>query len=354
MATSDLQAALAKTQRNARVATVLLGQKRMKKILEKAQRDLEDRLRATVATGAGADSFTAAQLKATLVQIKAIAKDVSRGIQVTLLAGAKEAAEAASDHTLEYLAVAEKKFKGVGTQPLALREATIIDKATSGAQASVLRRLASSGTPAKNADALPHRAKDGILERYGMRTIGHFEEILQGGLVTRKPWAEVRQQITKASPFLEGAPAHWAERIVRTETMGIYGRASFESVKAADDELGDMVKIAAAVFDDRTGADSIAIHGAIRRPDEPFQSWFGLFQHPPDRPNDRSCIVPHRISWPIPDYLAWRSDAEVFARWKKEGRKGAPPPRPKMTTVPLSKFGRDEGDEEKKPERRKA
>jgi hypothetical protein len=100
-----------------------------------------------------------------------------------------------------------------------------------------------------------------------------------------------------------------------------------------------VTKILCATFDSRTGSDSFAVHGQIRRPDEAFAWWEGLYQHPPNRPNDREIVLSHRTSWPIPAELAWRSDSEVAARWALEGRKGAPPPRPKMTTVPLDRFG---------------
>lgn len=123
-------------------------------------------------------------------------------------------------------------------------------------------------------------------------------------------------------------------------TMGAYNRAGWETIRAADDELGDMCKILSAVFDDRTGWDSYQAHGQIRLPDEAFAWAGGLYQAPPNRPNDREVVVPHRISWPIPDDLAWRGDGEVAAAWKRDRRKGSPPGRPLMTTIPLARFGK--------------
>jgi hypothetical protein len=122
-------------------------------------------------------------------------------------------------------------------------------------------------------------------------------------------------------------------------TMGAYNRAGWESIRSADDDLGDMVKILCASFDDRTGWDSYQVHGQIRLPDEAFEWAGGIFQHPPNRPNDREVVVPHRKSWAIPPELAWRGDGEVMAAWRRDRRKGAPPGRPEMTTVPLSEFG---------------
>lgn len=339
---ADPRAALAESHRGARVLVAKVGGDRTKKILRRAQRELEERLRtATGLAGPGEDSFTAVQLRATLAHVRAATRYVQKGIRDSLLEAGDEAAAQAATGTVRYLTDAEKRFKGVG-RPLALDEASIIDEASSGVRASILRRLDSSGEPIEGADEEPHPAKQGILERYGLQTVGHFEEILQKSFVARTPWADVRDQLTEASPFLQGAPAHWAERIVRTESMSVYNRAGWESVREADAQLGDMLKILSATFDDRTAADSYAVHGQIRRPEEAFQSWFGLYQHPPNRPNDREVVVPHRMSWPIPDYLAWKTDGEVAARWRFEGRKGRPPPRPKMTTVPLDQIGKGE------------
>jgi len=315
-----------------------VGAARTRRILERAQRDLERRLHEAIA-GPGAGSYTAANVRAALAQVRQAARIVQLGIRGTLLDTADEAAGRSAENLSRYLASANRAFVGVA-HPLGLDLAAIVDEASSGARATVLRRLASSGTPAAGADAIPHPARAGILERYGLRTVGHFEEILQRGLIARAPWQDVVDEIASASPFLRGAPAFWAERIVRTETAGIYNRAGWEAIRSANEESGDFLKILSATFDDRTAADSYAVHGQIRRPDEPFESWYGLYHHPPNRPNDREVVVPHRMAWPIPPYLAWRSDREIAARWALEGRKGRPPPRPKMTTVPLSRIGK--------------
>jgi hypothetical protein len=206
----------------------------------------------------------------------------------------------------------------------------MVDAAIQGTNASLLRRLVGEGAG----------AKPGILARYGAATIESFEQQLQLGLVAKKSFAEMKAALIEQSPFLQGAPASWAERIVRTETMGAYNRGAWEATREADTELGDVVKILSAVFDDRTGSDSYAVHGQIRRPNEAFEWWDGLYQHPPNRPNDRETVVTHRIAWKIPAYLRWRDSGAVAARWKAEKRKGRPPERPMMTTVPLGQFGR--------------
>lgn len=122
-------------------------------------------------------------------------------------------------------------------------------------------------------------------------------------------------------------------------TMGGYNRAGWEATRAADDELGDMVKILCATFDDRTGWDSYQVHGQIRLPDQAFEWADGAYQHPPNRPNDREVVVPHRIAWPIPANLVPVGDDLVAAVYARQRKTGGPGPRPLMTTVDLGRFG---------------
>lgn len=333
--------ALGKNRRDAIALVQSVGLARTRKLLEQASADLTKRIDQKVKANTG-ESFTLTQLRASLAQITIVTRDVTLGLRGVIVDAGQDAADHAADHAVSYLASAEKAFRGVGAAPLPLREVAILEHARSGVNASILRRLASSGEPIEDADEEPHPAKMGILQRYGVETLGHFERTLQRGLLAKKSWREMRDDITEQSPFLKQAPAHWAARIVRTESMAAYNRAGWEATREADEQLGDMTKILSAAFDERTAADSYATHGQIRRPEEPFETWYGPMQHPPDRPNDRGIVVPHRISWPIPPYLQWKEPAQIAMRWRAEGRKGPPPERPLMTTVDLQLFGKQE------------
>lgn len=315
-----------------------LGLRKTRELLELSAADLRRRIAQRTRAGADQD-FTMVQMRATLAQVKHVTKNLVVGLRDTVLDVGSQAADAGAAHTVDYLTRADRAFRGVGTDGLAIKEATMLEAAQYGVRASILRRLASSGEPLEDADDEEAPAKMGILQRYGVETVGHFEKVLQRGLIAKKSWREMEADLTEKSPFLQQAPAYWATRIVRTEAMGAYNRAGWESIRDADEQLGDMTKILAATFDERTGADSFAVHGQIRRPEEAFESWFGFYQHPPNRPNDRETVVPHRISWPIPPYLQWRDAGQIAARWRLEGRKGKPPERPEMTTVELSLFG---------------
>ncbi len=308
----------------------------MRRVLARAQKDLAERLEAASARGLDDKTFTIQRLRSTIAQLTAVTQGVTTGIRTVTLTTAHETSEAAVDNTLSYIATAEKQFRG-SVQPIRFDEAAIHDEVASGTQASVLRRLMSD-------EQDPRRP--GILERYGTNVVRSFEEELQQRVIQGTPWEEVKSRLVASSPFLQKKPAYWAERIVRIEVMAASNAANLGAIHKADDELGDMVKVLSCTNDNRTGADSLDVHGQIRRLNEAFNTWNGSVMSPPDRPNDRAVVVPHRIVWPIPAGLKPYSRALVIARWMKEGRKGSPPPRPLDSTIPRDQFGAEEDDED--------
>lgn len=301
----------------------------------RAETDLIARL-AEVRSGTG--SFSEVQLKATLAQVRDVLRGVVLpGLQGVVLDGAEEAAGSAARGTVDYLNAAERAYRGVGAGPLALDEARVTDAAAVGARASVLRRLASSGKPSVMGEA-PHPAAKGILQRYGINSLAHFEEELRVGLVARSSLDEVKAKLIGRSAFLRGKPASWAMRIAVTETLGAHARAGFEATQEADEQLGDLIRVNMATFDSRSGCDSYNVHGSVRRTNEPFEyiAYDGsslMFMHPPDRPFDRAVIVSHRTSWgPLPKPLRALPDGAVVAAYKRA--KQTFYRRPLLSTVP--------------------
>jgi hypothetical protein len=185
------------------------GLDRTTDLLRAAQRSLEKRLKVAV-QGPGEKSFTAARLGSALAQVRHVTAQVTRGLGETVVDAAEDAGEMSAEHTVDYLRAADRAYRGVGTTPLALRDASMLDAGMQGARASVLRRLAGDDE---------HPAQVGILKRYGLETVGHFERIMRVGLVAQKSWDEMQEDLEDASPFLRQAPAHWAARIVRTECL---------------------------------------------------------------------------------------------------------------------------------------
>lgn len=315
----------------------------LSKLLKKAEADLTKRLNTAIHVGAG-DDFQAIHARAIIEQLRNVLVPLEKGLGELILSTSAGMAEIAAKGTIDYVRAAEEKFHGIAAaSSLRLREAMILDNAINKTQSSQLRRLMTSGEPESELHT-PHKGKFGILQRYGENVVTKFEERLAQKYLARKPWDEVREELVSESPFLQmlgGTEAtRWAERIVRTESAYAQNKANFIATKEMDESLGDMVKILSASFDNRTSADSYAVHGQIRRMNEMFESWYGAYMHPPNRPNDREVVIPHRLSWPIPAELAYKSDAEILARWIYEGRKGTPPNRPKMTTISLDLFGK--------------
>lgn len=322
---SEAVRALGVSRKDALDLASKIGQKEALAFLKAADAELTARLTRNIRAKRGG-KFTAVQMRAALEQIRFVTNEVKRSMRASVLSIGGKASDLATGNVISYLDKANKQFSGVAS-PLAIREASMLMKAKMGVESSVLRRMSTE-------------RKDGILDRYGDQVLSTFEQKLAVGVAVGKTWEEMREDIINASPFLKSQPASWADRIVRTEVMGAYNRATWEATKEANDQLGDLVRILAATFDDRTGWDSYQVHGQIRRTGEAFQWAGGLYQHPPNRPNDREVIVPHRISWPIPGYLKWRTDAEVAARYRQQRKSGSPGPRPNMTTIPLEKFGK--------------
>jgi len=328
----DARRTLARNRRRA-LRQSQAAQKRLLNVLGKAQRQLAERLRdsAELRNADGSRAFSVAQMTAVQRQVQDLQRFLSSNIDKVIRDVASITAEGAAEDTIRYLEQAERQFTGVG-RALGLKTAAVLNRASKKTESSVLRRIRKDKK---------HPANEGVVRRYSNRVVRHFEETLMIRMIARQPWGQVRDALIEGSDFLKGQPAHWAERIARTETMAAHNRAAYESTKAAQEQLGDMVRILSATFDSRTGADSYAVHGQIRRVDEPFDWWGGSYMQPPNRPNDREIVVPFRLSWKIPDYLRPKSDGDVSSAWSRDGRKGSPPPRPRMTTVPLELFGQE-------------
>lgn len=314
-------------------ATSRLGGRKIARVLKQSQLILEQRIR-TINPGA---EFTLAAQRQTLEQLKLMQRTLKVGVEQAVREQAHTAAEHSADAMLKYMVDAERAYTGISTLGPRLEDAIHLDIAVAGADSTVLRRVATdSGYRGSGAQM-------GVMDRYGVAVVSRFETTMQQALLTNQPWNETRQSLVEDSEWLQQAPLSWAERILRTETLSCYNRSGHECMKEAEDELGPTLRILCAIFDDRTSWDSYQVHGMVRKMEEPFEDGMGrLYMVPPNRPNDRECVVPHLRDWELPPELMPRSDDEVQAAWVREtrskkhpgGRPGGPPPRPLMSTVP--------------------
>jgi hypothetical protein len=309
------------------------GRRAVLRVMRAAEADLARRLAQREGLKGKRDqTFTSEQMRVTLAQIRDVTRETIAGLKEAVTGQAEPTSAAAADAQLGYMRAAERRFRGVN-QVLPVDDAMMLDAATRGAKASVLRRLATNGGA----------RGQGVLQRYGVATVGEFERQLQVGLATRKPWGEVRDAVVEASPFLQGQPRYWAERLVRTELHAASNAAAMRTHQEAQRQLGDVVRILSATFDDRTSWDSYNVHGEVRRTAEPFEyvAYDGTheeFLHPPNRPNDRELVLVHRLAWPIPPELKPRPTSEVEARCKENGPKAFPGRPDVMSTVARGRF----------------
>jgi hypothetical protein len=93
-------------------------------------------------------------------------------------------------------------------------------------------------------------------------------------------------------------------RIVRTEMANVYNFSKMQGMgEVKSNTIPDLKKTLMHPMDKRTGDDSkeLARINPVVDIDEPFVfEWRGqkrVFQFPPDRPNDRSILVPYREVW---------------------------------------------------------
>lgn len=282
------------------------GVNRLKKLYDQAQADLEKKL--TRAIGRGSAPFTIHQYRVLLAQARVGQMQIANRLgdeseRITV--------ETQTD-ALRGLIAQIKKLEAMHdveapTLPIeeASRFAGIIDKRKTSLLAQNARSMAN----------------------YGAHVVKKIEQNLALSLVTGDTTGEAVERLTRTADV-----EFWrAERIVRTEQSWAAHAVIADGIRASATALGEMymrwtelVSDSGHPLDDRVGADSVAMHGQVALPGDSFtmpdsaaaivvntrygksrvspdmigQSW----PHPPNRPHDRSTIVPWRPSWGAPGY----------------------------------------------------
>ncbi len=240
---------------------------------QEVRRDLVDKL-----SRAKKGSFTAQHLRGTLAQVQGAITAINKHLGGAMIQGAYVSALKGIDHLLKELNVFDEKFTGAVT-PINLNAALM---AHDTSQLLVTRYKTN-------------------LDAYGTDLYRQISNGLFSATIGESSYDEV---VGKISTFFTGE--EWkVHRIVRTELHGIYGRSKITGMqKIMDDEIiDDLMKTLMHPMDGRTGDDSryAASQHLVANVDEPFEySWKGQlrsFMSPPDRPNDRSILVPYRKVW---------------------------------------------------------
>lgn len=221
-------------------------------------------------------SFTAQHLRGVLGQVEGAVVAMSEHLNGAMVKGAQIAALKGIDHLVKEIGVFDEKFTGAIT-PINLNAALL---AQDTAQLLVTRYKTN-------------------LNAYGSNLLAQISNGLFSASIGETSYDEV---VGRVSHFFNAE--EWKlRRIVRTELHGIYNRGKLAGLQELDDDGEEFLRTLMHPMDARTGADSkfAATQALVAAMDEPFHYvWQGkhrVFFTPPDRPNDRSVMVPYRKEW---------------------------------------------------------
>jgi hypothetical protein len=281
------------------------GVARLKSIYDDAYATLHSRLKQVTRAG-WKDSFTAYQHRVVLAQLKVSQANLAGRLVGELKDVTKEAQVEAIRANAQDVRRLEKHFTGAAIQ-------LPVDETARLNQLVQLRR-----------PMLDEMHRKAIIQ-WGANT---FEK------VNRSLVKSMAMQLTtdEAIDELPGAAERewWqGERIVRTETAWAYNASTTDTLKEASEILPDLKMRWTELVDDdtyepldpRVSVDSIAMHGQVATPGTPFrmparapapdekgntevpESLVGkTWLFPPNRPNDRSRLLPWRAHWGIPGW----------------------------------------------------
>lgn len=275
------------------------GKQELVRILVHAQKQIEARFAREIARR-GDETWTAADLQASLVQVRIALAQIEPKLTDLLAKNAELAKELGAKSVVDLLRYFEQETGG-GLRPLSIRPALALTH-------PMLGRYATS------------------VDRYGRAMIGMIARELQAGVVRGATFEEMTDMLvgkrgprgivsmaakeiragevvrTRTAMIEEGLFVRhrgWAERIVRTEGMRAYAEgAQEELVEQRAKNFPDLKRKLIETFDKRTGWDSYKAHGQVRGLNEPFVDGAGrVYLLPPGRPNDRAVVIPYREAW---------------------------------------------------------
>lgn len=174
---------------------------------------------------------------------------------------------------------------------------------------------------------------------YGATAVRAIEDELAKLALTGQPWTRARDKVWAAVRDVVGERQWMVDRILRTETSAIYNGTALAGLIAEDSEASPMLKRLVSTFDSKTGQDSVRVHGQVRRAREPFFDGTRFYQAPPNRPNDRELLVPHRAEWGerVPPLVrvppAEQADTSAPALPPARPRRNPEPPAPRPSLL---------------------
>ena len=268
--------------------------------LEKAQAtkilriygEVADKLRARL-RAAPKDSFTAQQIRVTLAQLEGGIFALNRSIKGAVDESADIMTNRGVRDLVKEIDVFNDDFEGT-LQPIRID----LVKTAVETKARLINQYQAS------IDAYSAGLRKSISEGLGRMAVERVgPEVMYQRLV----------EDDAIGAYFEGE-AWKVRRIVRTELAGMYGAAKQESLQRVAEDEPEMRKTVYNPIDARTGDDSQWLQQQLdagRRNSANFEMrplvadpfvyvWKGhrrVFLAPPDRPNDRSILIPYHPSW---------------------------------------------------------
>jgi hypothetical protein len=251
---------------------------RVAKSYKRVRQDLRDRL-----DSLPRGTFTAQRMRSVLVQVDAALNAMGEGLLGDMDTEGQDAAELGVNHLIAEIEKWDSHFLGA-VSPINID-------------------LVESATNAKN--LIINDATKSSVDTYSSQVRGRIAQGLSDGVISQSSTGEMMTAIGKTLLGEE-----WKlTRIVRTELMGIYSRGKLTGMSDLTADLPDLMKTVWNPMDNRTADDSKYVEKRVEQEDPkliiPVDEYFSYkwrgqvrrYLAPPDRPNDRSILIPYRKSW---------------------------------------------------------
>ena len=258
--------------------------RRLRALYEQTRAELEDKLAVMTRDGKG-QTFTAHHSRIILNQVTDALVQFQKEFGKQLPTNAAQAATLAQKHVAGAIKQLEKRFSGV--EPvLQIEQAAVFQKVYRKFEPSLLDRY--------------HR----LTSNYPLPTIQRIRKHLALSMLSNESVDQATNRVAGMGGLF--AQERWrAERIVRTENSYSYGVTTQRLLGETSREIPALMKRLVTTFDGRTGKDSIKLNGQTVGWDQPFiwmkQTKSGVerveYMQPPNRPNDRECVVPWRAGY---------------------------------------------------------
>ena len=257
------------------------GVRKLAPLYERAQVELTERLVGLIRAGQG-QTFQAHHLRIIIMQVHDALTSFKAGFAGHLRDTSEMAAVLGARHLVGAIKKLERHFSGV--EPvLQVEEAGVFRGLYDGIEPSLLAR------------------HNQLVARYPLGTIRRVEQNLAQSLLQSETVDQAVNRITGQGGIF-ARERYRAERIVRTELSYAYGATAQASGREILRQLPKLHKRLITTFDPRTGEDSKKLNGQTVPWNDPF-IWIEKtkagdkrieYMMPPNRPNDRECVVPWR------------------------------------------------------------